>query len=88
MELALQQDDPQTAASLADEAFDKKLSAGDSIELIPVIEAYGKTGRVEDARPFADELMKNDYMAIMADEYFRTRLDDELYHELFISAAE
>ena len=88
MELALQQDDPQTAASLADEAFDKKLRAGDSVELIPVIEAYAQTGRVEDARLFADDLMKNDYMALMADEYFRTRLNDELYQELFVSAAE
>lgn len=83
MELALQQDDPQSAAALADEAFERNLHAGDSVELIPVIEAYAKTGRMDDARNALEKLLSNDYMALMADKYFRTGLDGESYDALF-----
>ena len=79
MELALQQDDPETAAALADEAAEKNLKAGDSVELIPVIEAYIQSGRMDDALPFADELAKDDYMAYQAIIYFTAKDDHEAY---------
>ena len=83
MELALQQDDPQSAAALADEAFKRNLRFGDSVELIPVIEAYAKTGRMNDARNTLEKLLSNDYMALMVDKYFRTGLDGDSYDALF-----
>ena len=87
MELALQQNDPHTAAALADEAFEKKFAALDSVELVPVIEAYIKTGRTDDARFLLDELLSDDYMALMAENYFKTELDPEQYYDLFGSYA-
>ena len=81
MELALQQDDPEGAAALADEAAGKNLKAGDSVELIPVIEAYIRSGRTDDALPFADELAKDDYMAYQAIVYFTAKDDSEAYRD-------
>lgn len=82
MELALQMNDPETAANLADEASDKKLSAGDSVELIPAIEAYVQTGRTEDAVPLTEQIRKNDYMTHQTLNYFNAKEDAELYSEV------
>ena len=79
MELALQMDDPQTAAGLADEAASLNLSTEDAVELIPVIEAYVQTGRTEDALPAAEKLKANDYMALNAVNYFEAKEDSAAY---------
>ena len=81
MELALQTGNAEEAASLADEAAAKGLSAGDSIELLPVIEAYILTGRAEDAIPLAEEIRKNDYLTHQMLGYFDAKEDTGLYSE-------
>ncbi len=70
MDLAMQLGDAETAAKLADEAAALKLRAEDSVEWIPVIEAYVETGRAEDAEQYAAILKDNEYMAFSACRYF------------------
>ncbi len=82
MELALQMNDPEKAAALADKAASLKLTTEDPVELIPVIEAYVKTGRTEDALPAAEKLKGNDYMALMAVNYFEAKEDSASYGEI------
>ncbi len=79
MELALQMDDPQTAAELADEAASLHLGTEDAVELIPVIEAYVQTGRTDDALPAAEKLKANDYLALNAVNYFEAKEDSAAY---------
>ena len=82
MELALQGGDPNTAAALADEAFAQKLSAGDNVELIPVIEAYTQTRRIEDALSYVEKLKENEYMSRSACAYFSAKEDSGAYGEV------
>ena len=82
MELALQMNDPDAAAALADEAAEKNLSFGDSVELIPVIEAYVLTGRADEAAAKAELMRQNDYMTHLALNYFSAKEDAELYNEV------
>ncbi len=73
MELALQRNDPETAAKLADEAAAAGLKAQDNVEWIPVIEAYTETGRTEDALAYAEKLIWDDMMAYSARNYFSAK---------------
>lgn len=73
MELALQMEDPEAAAALADEASAKNLQAADEVELIPVIEAYLASGRTEDALSAAERLRSDDYLAFNAGNYFSAK---------------
>ena len=82
MELALQKDDPETAAQLADEAADRNLKAKDNIELIPVIEAYVQSGRMDDALDTAIRLRWDEFMAYTAVNYFSGKEDADLYQEV------
>ena len=70
MELALQMDDPATAAKLADEASEKGFSALDSVEWLPVISAYVQTGRTEDAIAAAKAMKEDELMGKNACTYF------------------
>ena len=60
MELALQQNDAEKAAKLADEALTNDFAAGDAVEWIPVIRAYVQTGRMDDALTAARTLEDTD----------------------------
>ncbi len=82
MELALQMNDPETAAGLADEAAEKKFSAGDPVEMIPVIEAYVQTGRGDDALPFVELMQKDNFLNFEAIKYFEAKNDSGLYNEV------
>ena len=82
IDLAMQMNDPETAVKLADEAAHKKLTAGDEVELIPVIEAYAESGRVEDAVRTAELLRKDELMAFNAAEYFSAKDNSEAYSEV------
>ena len=82
MELALQKEDPETAAKLADEAAAKDLQAGDDIELIPVIEAYVLSGRTDEALQPAAALGRNEFMAFTAVNYFSAKADADLYADV------
>lgn len=75
MELALQMNDPEKAAELADEAAALKLSEGDPVELLPVIEAYVRTGRTEDALTAVEKIKSDDYMAMNVRNYFEAKED-------------
>ena len=82
MELALQKGEPETAAKLADEAASLNLKAGDNIELIPVIEAYVQSGRMDDALDTAIRLRWDEFMAYTAVNYFSSKEDADLYKEV------
>ena len=81
MDLAMQLDDPETAAQLADEAADRNLRAEDSVEWIPVIEAYVETGRADEAEQYAAILKDNEYMAFSACRYFGAKENADEYQE-------
>lgn len=85
IELALQMEDAESAARLADEAAVLKLKAGDSVELIAVAEAYLRSGRSEDALPLAEEIRKDAYLNHQALNYFNAKEDSGVYQE-FIDA--
>ena len=82
IELALQMDDPQTAAGLADEAAAKGLTAGDAVELVPVIRAYVLTDRPADALLLTDKIRGNEYQAMVIADYFSARPDAGIYAEV------
>lgn len=82
IDLAMQMKDPATAVKLADEAASKNLTAGDDVELIPVIEAYAESGRVEDAVRTAELLRKDELMAFNAAEYFSAKEKLEAYSDV------
>ena len=82
IELALQTGDPETAAKLADEAAALKLKVKDNIELIPVIEAYVQSGRMDDALDTAIRLRWDEFMAYTAVEYFGSKENAELYRDV------
>ena len=82
MELALQKEDPEAAAKLADEAASKNLKAEDNIELIPVIEAYVQSGRMDDALDTAIRLKWDEFMAYTAINYFSSKEDADLYRDV------
>ncbi len=79
MELALQTDDHEAAAKLADEAAAKGLKAEDIVEWIPVIEAYAESGRQDDALEYAEKLVWNDMMAYSAVNYFKNKENADAY---------
>ncbi len=81
MDLAMQLDDPETAAQLADEAAEQNLRAEDSVEWIPVIEAYVETGRADEAEQYAAILKDNEYMAFSACRYFGAKENADEYQE-------
>lgn len=82
MELALQMDDSEKAAALADQAAAQNLRAGDSVEWIPVIDAYAKTDRMEDALAAAEQLRADEMMERSACTYFLTKDDPSTYGEI------
>ena len=73
MELALQQGDAQTAAKLADEAAAKQLKAIDPVEWIPVIEAYARAGRMDDALEIVQVMRSDELLEHNACYYFRAK---------------
>ncbi len=73
MELALQMDDPEEAAKLADAAFIMGLNPGDPVEWIPVAESYVQTGRMEDAKAAAENLSKDAIMERKACAYYMAK---------------
>ena len=73
MELALQSGDPETAAALADSAAENRLTAGDTIELLPVIEAYIGTGRTGDAGSAAQPLLEDEFMRSELCRYYTNK---------------
>lgn len=79
MELALQMEDPETAAKLADEAAAAGYAAGDDVELLPVVEAYIETGRTDDALLTAEKLREDALMALNASNFFSLKENSEDY---------
>ena len=73
MELALQSGDSETAAGLADSAKELGLRAGDSVELLPMIEAYAYEGRIPDAIDIAEQIKGDEYMSHEVCLYYRDR---------------
>ena len=82
MELALQMKDAETAAKLADEAAKLDLSAADSVEWVPVIDAYARSGRVEDALSAVELLRADDVVEREACGYFLGKQDESTYGEI------
>jgi tetratricopeptide (TPR) repeat protein len=58
--LAMQRGDFEEAARLADEASSLGHNPRNQSEWIPVLEAYSKMGRIDDARIITEELKKNE----------------------------
>lgn len=79
MELALQRDDTENAAKLADEALSKGFTAGDAVEWIPVISAYAQTGRTEDALSAAQTLKEDAVLGRNACTYYLSMDQDGTY---------
>ena len=80
MELALQQNNVEGAAKLADEALEKGFTAGDAVEWIPVIRAYAQTGRMDDALTAVQTLEDADeVMGRNACSYFLSADPDGTY---------
>ena len=79
MELALQMDDPETAAKLADEASEKGFTAGDPVEWLPVISAYMQTGRTEDAVTAAKTMKEDELTGKNVCAYFLSLDADGTY---------
>ncbi len=73
MELSLQTGDSETAAGLADSAKELGLRAGDSVELLPMIEAYAYEGRTSDAIDIAEQIKDDEYMSHEVCLYYRDR---------------
>ena len=82
MELALQMNDAEGAAALADNAKEQNLKAGDSVEWIPVIEAYAQTGRMAEAMEIVEQLREDEWMEHNACRYFLAKEDTEVYGEI------
>jgi hypothetical protein len=82
MELALQMNDAEGAAALADNAKDQNLKAGDTVEWIPVIEAYAQTGRMAEAMEIVEQLREDEWMEHNACRYFLAKEDPEVYGEI------
>ena len=82
MELALQTEDPETAARLADEALGKNLKAIDPVEWIPAIEAYVQAGRMEDALEIVQRMRSDEVLEYNACFYFRDKPDADAYGEI------
>jgi hypothetical protein len=70
-ELAKQEQDWATAASLADEVIAQKLQPGDRTEWLPFVEAYIATGQVEAARDITENRIKQKDLL----EYLCTQLN-------------
>ncbi len=75
MELALQSGDTKAAADLADRAKELGLQAFDSIELLPMIEAYAYEGRIPDAISAAERIKDDDYMSLKVCQYYENKSD-------------
>ena len=82
MELALQMKDAETAAKLADEAAKLGLVAADPVEWVPVIDAYARTGRIEDALAAVEQLRNDEVTERGACGYFLTKEDPSAYGEI------
>ena len=79
MELALQMDDSETAAALADEAAEQNLRPEDIVEWVPVIDAYSRVGRSEEAAEKWIFFWENEYTRLAVCDYFKAADDPETY---------
>lgn len=80
--LAMQQEDPEKAAALADEAIAAGFWAEDYVEWIPVIEAYAETGHAEKAERFMAILKEDAYLGRSACTYFENKTNKAAYREI------
>lgn len=69
MALSVQREDWQPAAELADEAMQAGLEAGDSVEWLPLLQAYAYSGRVDEAEKYVEHIRGDEYLRFEACRY-------------------